>query len=49
MYFKVPFIRNEYDAYASKKRGGGSKKGIGYQILYPLILKYVIIINIKSM
>lgn len=41
MYFKVPFIRNEYDAYASKKKGGGvEKRYTGYQILYPLIFKY---------
>lgn len=39
MYFKIPFIRNEYDAYVSKKNGG-VEKSIGFQILYPLIFKY---------
>lgn len=39
MYFKVPFIRNEYDAYVSKKKGGGQKK-YRFSNLYPLIFKY---------
>lgn len=48
MYFKVPFIRNEYDAYVSKKKGG-VKKSIDFQIYILLFLNIVIINNIKSM